>query len=161
MELVSVRTGHDRFEVRVTAAPDGWMRLGRWVALSGVVFGLLLAVSGYHALALAALPMFLFGVAAEGKGVEQTVVRIDSAGLSVIDRLGVRRFDWRAIREVARDRFGVVVVTDNSRLRIGVDWPKHAIDPLWEVLSSSHLALPSLPSHEPPEELERLVKVER
>lgn len=157
--MYKVRTEHDRFEITVSKIPDGWVRLGRWLGLCGVAAGLLFALCGRYTLALASVLCLLLGMAIEGYGGGYTVVRVDSGCITLIDRMGEQRIDWRRVREVRRARFGLVLLlTNNYSLHIGTNWPRGAISALWDVLTTTRAASPALPDHTPPEDLRKLLQ---
>lgn len=158
--MYKVRIDHDRFEIAVSRIPDGWVSLGRGLAVLSFFVGFVSAVDGWMAVAVVSVLPFLGGIALEDLGKRrrvETIVRVNSAGISIVDGIGVRRIDWRSINEVVRRPAGVLLVVDDHPLAIGVDWPSRAVDELWSVLSDHH-ARPALPSRTPPETLQRLLQ---
>jgi hypothetical protein len=156
-----IRVGHDRFELTLEAAPDRCMHLLRRLAALSVAGGLLGAILGYPHVAMAAVPVFLVCAMLEGQARPSFVVRLDTLGLTLLDRRGTTRIGWRQIRNVERGPAAITVVTDNQRLHLGDEWTQAARDSLWEVLEPMLRSSRELPEQLPPEELTRLISTGR
>lgn len=159
--MYKVRTDHDHFEIAVSKVPDGWVSLGRGLAVLSFFVGFVSAVDGWMPVAVVSVLPFLGGIALEDLGKRrrvETIVRVNSAGICIVDGIGVRRIDWRSISEVTRHPEGLMLLVGNHPLSIGVGWPSHAVDELCSVLLTAHQAQPPLPDRTPPEALQKLLQ---